>query len=122
MPATDTAPPPDTTPPSPAAATKATGGKKGGAPAEQDAPAAETATDAVPDAADAAPEPEPPAPGWFRNTATTELIVMPDRYPSKQLAPGEATWLPDDPRHPNLERCDAPAPAVDAADTTGSEK
>ena len=77
---------------------------------------------------DAAAEPEPPEPesGWFRNTARTSLTVIPDRYPAVKLAPGEAAWLPDDPRHPDLERCDAPdpAPAPDeaAADTAGSQK
>jgi hypothetical protein len=71
-----------------------------------------------------APEPGPPAPepGWFRNTAATPLTVLPDQYPSARLAPGEATWLPDDPHHPDLRRCDEPTPAEGADDTTRSEK
>ena len=77
----------------------------------------------VEDVEDAATEPGPPEPepGWFRNTATVSLTVIPDQYPAANLAPGEASWLPDDPRHPNLERCDAPEPET-AADTAGSEK
>lgn len=71
-------------------------------------------------------EPAPPEPGWFRNTAKTALTVIPDQYPAANLAPGEAAWLPDDPRHPDLERCDAPEPAPEPgtadADTAGSEK
>ena len=50
--------------------------------------------------------------GWYRNTSPVDLIVQPDRYPSARLEPGEATWLPADPQHPNLEPCDAP-PVVD---------
>lgn len=69
--------------------------------------------------------PPPPEPGWYRNTAATPLIVQPHRYPSKTLAPGAATWLPDNPRHPDLVPCDEPPPTAgptDGADTTGSEK
>ena len=113
MPATDTAPLPDTTPPSPAAAGKTTGKK---------VVAQTSVADPIPDAAVEDEAPGKPEPGWFRNTAATNLLVLPDHYPSKRLAPGEATWLPDDPRHPDLERCDPPAPAAEAADTAGSEK
>jgi hypothetical protein len=119
MPTTDTEQQPDTTPPSPAVAGKT--GKRASAPAAPEPPAAEQAAPESP-AEDAAPQLEPPAPGWYRNTAATDLIVMPDHYPSVQLEPGKAAWLPDDPRHPNLERCDAPAPDALAADTAGSEK
>lgn len=124
MPTTDTGPQPDTTPPSPAAAGKT--GKRANAPAVTEtlaapAPAPAAVAD-VETETEAATEPAPPEPGWFRNTSETPLVVIPDRYPSTTLAPGEATWLPDDPRHPNLERCDAPAPDATAADTTGSEQ
>lgn len=73
---------------------------------------------------DAVAEPPKPEPGWFRNTAKTPLTVIPDQYPAAKLTPGEAAWLPDDPHHPNLERCEAPEPELDAAaaDTAGSEK
>jgi hypothetical protein len=123
MPATETGPQPDTKLPSPAAASKPASGKRASdtaAPAEPEATVAET-PEAAADAAEEQPTREP-EPGWFRNTAATPLISMPDQYPSATLAPGEARWLPDDPRHPNLERCDAPAPDTAAADTTGSEK
>lgn len=80
------------------------------------------AADPAPDAPVEGEAPGKPEPGWFRNTAATDLLAMPDHYPSKRLVPGEATWLPDDPRHPDLERCDAPAPDAPAADTAGSEK
>lgn len=87
-------------------------------------------TEAPEDAAaveDAAGEPEPePEPGWFRNTAKTPLTVIPDQYPAARLEPDEAAWLPDDPHHPNLERCEAPEPAPEptaaADDTAGSEQ
>jgi hypothetical protein len=125
MPATDTAQPSDTTPPSPAGGGKT--GKGGSASKAPAAAAADQTPVATPDAPvetaeDSAAEPPAPKPGWFRNTGAVELTVMPDQYPSAKLAPGEATWLPDDPRHPNLERCDAPTPDAPAADTAGSEK
>ena len=64
--------------------------------------------------------PPPPKPGWYRNSGPVDLIVQPHNYPSTQLEPGEATWLPDDPQHRDIEPCDEPPPA--AADTAGSEK
>lgn len=70
--------------------------------------------------AEAAPQPPAAEPGWYRNTAATPLIVQPHQYPSKQLEPGEATWLPDNPHHRDIKPCDAPPPA--AADPAGSEK
>lgn len=88
----------------------------------------------MPEAATAAPapaedaQPPKPEPGWYRNTAATPLIVQPHQYPSKQLAPGEATWLPDNPRHRDIEPCgEPPQPApsaepADGTDTTGSEQ
>lgn len=111
-----TAPPTDTTPP-PSAAGKTS--KRAAAPDVTAVPAADPAAEAVDTAATepAIPEAATPTPGWFRNTAATTLIVV---FPTRELEPGEVTWLPDDPRHPNLERCDPPAPAP-AADTTGSE-
>lgn len=70
--------------------------------------------------------PPPPESGWYRNTAATALTVVPDQYPSRTLAPGEAVWLPSNPRHRDLVPCDGPPPAPPAeagdADTTGSEK
>lgn len=85
----------------------------------------EASAEPVEDAA-TAPEQPQPEPGWFRNTAKTPLTVIPDQYPAAKLTPGEAAWLPDDPHHPNLERCEAPEPAPEpdaaAADTAGSEK
>jgi len=135
--AADTAQPSDTTPPSLAAAGK--GGKRGSGSKAPDPAAADQAAVAPADAAaepaedaelvdDAATEPGPPEPkpGWFRNTAKTPLTVIPDQYPAANLAPGEAAWLPDDPRHPNIERCEPPEPAAEPetadADTAGSEK
>lgn len=96
------------------------------APAD-DPTAATAATEDVAAVEDAAAEDAPPEPGWFRNTATVPLTVIPDQYPAARLEPGEAAWLPDDPQHPNLERCEAPepTPAPDSAaadDTAGSEK
>lgn len=112
---------PPTTPAADAGATKATApSKRSAASVEHQTPAEAPAADQTP--VEAAPELPAPEPGWFRNTAATELTVLPDQYPSARLAPGEAAWLPDDPRHPNLERCDAPAPDAGAADTAGSEK
>jgi hypothetical protein len=70
-----------------------------------------------------APAAEPSAPdtsGWYRNDSLSVLIVMPDRYPSARLEPGQAEWLPADPQHPDLKPCDAPT--VAAADTTRSEQ
>lgn len=85
------------------------------------APAPEAVQEPAPDPSDAlAAEPEADTSGWFRNTSATELTVLPDRYPSAKISPDEATWLPADPRHPNLERCDAPDGP--AADTPRSEK
>lgn len=70
--------------------------------------------------------PPPPEPGWYRNTAATPMVVVPDRYPSRTLAPGEAVWLPDNPRHRDIQPCDEPPPppaeAAAGTDTTGSEK
>jgi len=135
--AADTAQPSDTTPPSPAAAGKS--GKRASSKAPDPAAAdqaavapADTTADTTEPVEDAAAEPEAPAPpepepGWFRNTSVVPLLSMPDQYPSATLKPGEARWLPDDPRHPNLERCDAPEPAAEPgpaaadADTAGSE-
>lgn len=114
---------PNTTPAADAGATKASApGKRAATPAAQETPAAPAVTDATAVVAETAPAPPEPEPGWFRNTAATPLTVLPDRYPSARLEPGQAAWLPDDPRHPNLERCDAPDPDANAADTAGSEK
>lgn len=66
------------------------------------------------------PEPGPNTSGWYRNSGAVALTVQPDRYPSAVLGPGDATWLPADPQHPDLKPCDAPPPVAD--DTTGSEK
>lgn len=52
--------------------------------------------------------------GWFRNTDAVALTVLPDGHPSARLEPGDACWLPTDPHHPHLTRCDPPV----AADTT----
>lgn len=71
--------------------------------------------------AGAAETPPPPEPGWYRNRGPVDLVVQPNGYPSTLLGPGEATWLPDNPQHRDIEPCDEPPPAV-AADTTGSEK
>lgn len=64
-------------------------------------------------------EQPPPADtsGWYRNRALVPLLVQPTGYPSTELAPGGATWLPADPQHPDLEPCDAPAPVPADADT-----
>lgn len=58
----------------------------------------------------ASPEPSDTS-GWYRNRGPVAVTVMPDRYPSALLEPGDATWLPRDPQHPDLEACDAPEPA-----------
>lgn len=67
------------------------------------------------------PQPAPDTSGWYRNDGAVVLTTQPHRYPSAVLKPGEATWLPADPQHPDLHPCDAPdTAAVD--DITGSEK
>lgn len=100
----------------------ATPSKRASAPGVPETPDAEPIVVEPPAevAETATPETAPLSPGWFRNAAPVPLTVLPDQYPSARLAPGESAWLPDDPHHPDLERCDAPAAA--AADTTGSEK